>query len=104
MRDIEQYNNYPCLKYLYIMLGQDENKVGRKRADTIVCFLNRDIRKLKKCNLEKTLKKDMYLMLRREFIRRLEYVMTLNQDNRNSLKGYIIARTKEMRKKIGRNE
>ena len=81
-------------------LEQDGNIYGRKRADTIICFLNRDLNRIKKSNLDRKVKGRVYLMARREFIRRLDDVKRLTVDNKNSLKGYIIARTKELRKML----
>ena len=100
MRDLEQYHNYPGLQWFYNHLeGEEKNK--QKRVDTLICRLNFYIKRLSKSNLNREAKGLMYLLLRREFQGRLGECTVLSQDDRNSINGYIIARTKEMRKKIG---
>lgn len=103
MRDLEQYHNYPGLQWFYTHL-EGEEKVKRKRTDTIICRLNFYIKRLGKSNLSREAKGLMYLLLRREFQRRLSECTVLSQDDQNSVNGYIIARTKEMRKKTGVNK
>ncbi len=99
MRDVEQYRNYPGLQWFYAHLESEETHKQR-RADTIICKLNFYIKRLHKSNLNREIKGLMYLLLRREFQRRLGECTVLSQDDQNSVNGYIIARTKEMRKNI----
>ena len=70
MRDIEQYHNYPSLQWFYAHLNNEE-KHKQKRADTIICKLNFYIKRLCKSNLNRETKGLMYLLLRKEFQRRL---------------------------------
>lgn len=99
MRDIEQYREYPGLAWLYTHIEKVGNwRKRQRRADTMICRLNFYIKRLHKSNLNKETKKLTYLLLRREFQRRLNDNRVLTQDDQNSLNGYIIARTKEARK------
>ncbi|MCK4825985.1 hypothetical protein KA005_60110 [bacterium] len=102
MRDLGQHRNYPGLQWFYTHLEGGKERGKQKRVDTIICILNFYIKRLCKSNLHKETKAMMYLLLRREFQRRLNESTVLSQDDRNSINGYIIARTKEMRKKVSK--
>jgi len=107
MRDIEQYYKYPSLQWLFTTLEEEGDRRGLRRASAYVDFLCRDIKRIKKCNLDKETKSRLALMIRREYVRRLGDIVTLNDKKKSNLKAYVIARTREMIKKYtygGKND
>ena len=99
MRDIEQYRNYPSLQWLFTTLEEEGDRRGLRRASAYIDFLNVDIKRIKRCNLDKNTKGRFALMIRREYMRRLTDITRLGEKKKSNLKSYVFARTREIIKK-----
>lgn len=95
-----RHNKYPSLKILLTILDETNNKPGRKLVGSYVTEYNNYIKQIRHSNIDNNLKRYLFSLLREGFIKRFSDMAKLNEDEKNYLKSYVVARYRDCQREF----